>query len=207
MPAAPAIGGVIDNVGPVKGNVASGGTTDDPKPVFTGSGAHAGDIITIKDGSAPIGSAIVKPDGTWSVTPDVSLGNGLHNITAVGKNPTTGATGPASTAYPITVDTTVPAAPAISGITDQAGPVTGNVASGGFTDDSRPIISGSGKPGDIVTVSDNGLPIGSATVNGSGNWSVTPVNALNNGSHNITATDNNRLPVHQPRFDGLSDHR
>jgi large repetitive protein len=80
IPPTPAIGGIIDHVGPVQGKVAPGGSADDPKPTFTGRGAKPGDIITIKDGSTPIGSAIVKPDGTWSVTPDTALGNGPHTI-------------------------------------------------------------------------------------------------------------------------------
>ncbi len=159
-----------------QGNVAPGGSTDDPKPTFTGSGAKPGDIITIKDGSTPIGSAIVKPDGTWSVTPDASLGNGPHNITAVEKNPSTGATSSASTAYPITVDTTVPNPPSIGHITD---PTTGgNVPDGGTTGNPSPVISGTGKPGDIVTVTDGDKPIGSTTVGPDGTWSITPTPPL-----------------------------
>ena len=188
IPPTPAIGGVIDNVGPVKGNVASGGSTDDSKPIFTGSGANAGDIITIKDGSAPIGSAIVKPDGTWSVTPDVSLGNGPHSITAVEKNPSTGATSSPSPVYPITVDATVPNPPVVH-ITDPS--TGGNVPNGGITGNPSPVISGTGKPGDIVTVTDNGTPIGSTTVKPDGTWTFTPTPSLGNGSHNIGATETN----------------
>ncbi len=50
MPTAPVIGGVTDHVGPVTGNVAPGGSTDDSKPTISGSGAKPGDIIIIKDG-------------------------------------------------------------------------------------------------------------------------------------------------------------
>ena len=190
IPPTPAIGGVIDNVGPVKGNVTPGGSTDDPKPTFTGSGAKPGDIITIKDGSTPIGSAIVKSDGTWSVTPDVSLSNGPHNITAVEKNPSTGATSSPSTATTITVDTTVPNPPSIGHITD---PATGvNVPPGGTTGNPSPVISGTGKPGDIVTVTDGDKPIGSTTVGPDGDWSITPTPPLGEGEHNIGATKQTR---------------
>ncbi len=191
VPTAPAIGAITDNVGPVTGSVASGGTTDDSKPVISGTG-KAGDIVTVSDNHVPIGSATVDASGNWSVTPVNPLGDGSHSITAVEKNPATGATGPASTAFPITVDTTVPTAPAIGSLVDHTGAIQGNIANGGTTDETKPIISGSGaKAGDIVTISDNGTVIGSATVDANGKWTFTPAIALGNGSHNITAVEKN----------------
>ena len=191
MPAAPVIA-ITDHVGPVTGNVASGGTTDDSHATISGSHGKPGDIVTVSDNGLPIGSATVDADGNWSVTPVNALGNGAHSITAVEKNPATGATGPASTAYPITVDTNVPGAPSIGTVVDHTGAIQGNIANGGTTDETKPIINGTGaKSGDIVTVSDNGSVIGSATVGADGKWSFTPATALANGSHSITATEKN----------------
>ena len=131
-----------------------GGTTDDSQPTISGSHGKPGDIVTVSDNGLPIGSATVDASGNWSVTPVNPLGNGSHSITAVEKNPATGATGPASTAYPIIVDTTIPTAPTISSLVDHTGAIQGNIANGGTTDETKPIISGTGaKSGDIVTVS------------------------------------------------------
>ena len=168
------IGTITDHIGPVQKPLVNGDTTDDPQPTFTGNNARPGDIITVSDKGTPIGSAIVGPDGSWSVTPSAPLGNGSHTITATEKNPTTGATSTASPAVVISVDTTVPASPAIDSVIDHVGPVQKPLVDGDTTDDTKPTFTGSGaKPGDVITVSDHGTPIGSATVNPDGSWSVT----------------------------------
>ncbi|MFA2535942.1 Ig-like domain-containing protein, partial [Pseudomonas chlororaphis subsp. aurantiaca] len=70
---------------------------------------------------------------------------------------------------------------------DDVGPIQGNVGNGERTDDNIPTLDGSGlQPGDIVTIIDNGQPIGSARVDENGGWRFTPDTRLNDGDHNFT---------------------
>src|SRR5690606_34504173 len=97
-----------------------------------------------------------------------------------------------SPVHTITVDTAAPAVPVLGAVQDDVPPQTGNITNGGTTDDAQPTFTGSGgTPGDVITLYDNGSPVGSAIVDGSGNWSVTPEEALPPGGHSFTldATD------------------
>ncbi|WP_252858434.1 Ig-like domain-containing protein, partial [Pseudomonas nitroreducens] len=121
------ISGVMDNEGPVTGNIVNGGITDDARPVISGTGT-AGDTITVysKDftGNHPVGTTIVKADGTWSLQPDFKLVSGLNDLTAVESDPAGNATDP-SAKYSFTLDTGKPQAPAIESVFDDVGPYTG----------------------------------------------------------------------------------
>ncbi len=67
-PDQPQVGGAIDNIGEIQGNIAPGGVTDDHQPGFHGHGTP-GDIIIVKDGNTVIGTAKVDEDGQWTMTP------------------------------------------------------------------------------------------------------------------------------------------
>ncbi|MDH1053112.1 Ig-like domain-containing protein, partial [Pseudomonas sp. GD03903] len=84
-----------------------------------------------------------------------------------------------------------PAKLAISSITNDNDPLhPSNVAHNGLTNDSTPVVSGSGAtPGDIIHVLDNGSEIGSTTANSDGSWSFVPDLPLNEGSHDIIVID------------------
>ncbi|WP_199063921.1 Ig-like domain-containing protein, partial [Serratia sp. ASV30] len=79
---------------------------------------------------------------------------------------------------------------AITGVEDNVGSVTGNIASGGITDDSQPMISGIGTAGDTILVyaqdSAGNHVIGSATVQADGTWSMAPTTPLLEGSNRLT---------------------
>nr|WP_260676986.1 Ig-like domain-containing protein [Limnobaculum zhutongyuii] len=82
------------------------------------------------------------------------------------------------------MDFTAPSFDALSiaGVNDQVGVLTGNVASGGETDDTRPTISGTGTVGDTITVytkdSSGNHIIGTAKVIADGTWSLRPASPL-----------------------------
>ena len=129
---------------------------------------------------------MVAADGTWSVTPTTALADGVNNVSVTATDPA-GNTSPA-TQLPITIDTTVPAAPtaALAAISD-----TGTLGDS-LTNDNTPTLSGTGNPGDTITVKDAaGNVIATAVVNANGNWAATPVQALPDGLNNlaVTATD------------------
>src|SRR5207247_9636608 len=72
--------------------------------------------------------------------------------------------GAASAAYTVTVDTTAPAAPAITAATDNVAPVTGTVSSGGSTNDTTVTFSGTAESGSTITRDDTD----STTMRGTG---------------------------------------
>ncbi|WP_256983288.1 Ig-like domain-containing protein, partial [Caballeronia sordidicola] len=189
-PAAPTITQVLDAVGAVTGPVAKNGSTDDNDPVISGKGV-AGDVVHVMDKGVEIGSTTVTPSGDWSFKPAIPLADGAHDITATQANPATGKVSLPSGDWPFNVDTSVPAAPTISGVTDNVGPIQGPVPAHGTTDDNDPVIAGKGVPGDIVHVLDNGVDIGSTTVNPSGDWTFKPTVPLADGPHDITAEQSN----------------
>ncbi|MDW9652891.1 type I secretion C-terminal target domain-containing protein [Sinorhizobium meliloti] len=299
-PAAPAITGANDDVAPVEGAIAPNGTTNDATPTLSGT-AEAGSLVTIYDGTTPIGSVTADASGNWSFTPAATapLSDGAHSLTATATDAAgltsgpsaplsftvdttspggstgadapvlsipeaasginaaelgdgiqttvtltagtqagdvititaTGATGTTTTTYtvtaadvtagsaavtlsgsyadgsytaeavitdaagnssspsatvPFTVDQTAPAAPAITGATDNAPLFTGPIAAGSTTNDATPTLAGTGEAGTVVTVYDGTTAVGSATVAADGTWSVT-TSTLTDGSHTLNA--------------------
>ncbi|WP_425249659.1 Ig-like domain-containing protein, partial [Enterobacter hormaechei] len=76
-----AITEVYDDV-KTAGVVASGGETDDNRPLIMGTGAEPGNTITVYNGDKVIGTATVQADGTWSLEPTTPLPDGRYTLTA-----------------------------------------------------------------------------------------------------------------------------
>ena len=188
-PPVPTIDGVLDNVGHVQGSIASGGTTDDTKPVFHGSG-RPGDIVSVEDNhGTAIGSAKVASSGHWTISPANPLADGAHDFIAYAISPA-GVKSDASSAFAVTVaPDPLPVAdmPLIIGVIDNVGTTQGNIHAGGTTDDTTPTLNGYGNAGDVITVSDHGVAIGSTVVKGNGVWIFTPASALEAGAHDFSA--------------------
>ena len=108
-PAAPVIGGFTTDSGTV-----GDGLTNDNTPTLSGTAA-AGSTITVYDGSTALGTTSADGGGNWSYTTG-SLSDGAHSLTAKATD-AAGNQGVASTALSLTVDTTAPGAPVISGYT------------------------------------------------------------------------------------------
>ena len=75
-----------------------------------------------------------------------------------------------------TVDTVAPSAPAITSPTD-----------GSSTNDNTPTFTGTAEPNSTVRVFNGATQVGTAVVDGSGNWTFTPSSALPDGTSTITA--------------------
>uniref|UniRef100_UPI0031CDC583 Ig-like domain-containing protein n=1 Tax=Acinetobacter sp. TaxID=472 RepID=UPI0031CDC583 len=58
----------------------------------------------------------------------------------------------------------------------------------GSINNNSPTITGTAEANSTVTVYDNGTPVGTAPVDGSGNWTFTPTSPLIDGNHSITVT-------------------
>lgn len=185
-PAAPVIVGAADDVGIIQGAIANGGATNDAQPALTGT-AVANATVTIFDGATQVGTTTSDGAGNWSFTPTGALSDGAHALTAVATN-AAGISGPASVAFNVTVDTTAPGVPVVTGVADDAGTIQGPLANGAITDDALPVLSGTAEAGSTIAVFDGGAQIGTTTANGSGAWTFTPAAPLASGPHALTVT-------------------
>ncbi len=187
-----AVTGADDNVAPTTGNLNSGDTTNDPTLGLSGTitGAlAAGDVVSVYDGATRLGLASVAVNGSaWTFT-TATLGNAAHNFTARVED-AAGNQGSAGTPYVVTVNASVPTATAtITGAADDVVGITGNVATGGTSNDSTPTLSGAVvgtlASGEVVAIYDGATKLGNATVSAAA-WSYTPT-ALSGGAHSFTA--------------------
>ncbi|MGJ7505097.1 Ig-like domain-containing protein [Variovorax sp. ZT5P49] len=191
---APSVDSVMDNTAPVTGPITSGSTTNETRPVLQGAGAEPNGTVRIYDNGTLIGSATADGTGKWSFTPEAGkeLANGAHSLTTSNVD-AAGNEGPRSAPLAFTVDTVAPStAPSVDSVMDNIDPVSGPITSGSTTNETRPVLKGAGaEPNGIVRIYDNGTLIGSATADGTGNWSFTPEpgKELANGAHSL-ATSN-----------------
>ncbi|MGJ7511718.1 Ig-like domain-containing protein [Variovorax sp. GT1P44] len=80
----------------------------------------------------------------------------------------------------------------VKGTLDDVGAVTGPIAPGGETDDTRPEFNGIGEADSTIIILDNGQPIGTAKVDKDGNWSFTPEEDLGEGDHSIVIIETDK---------------
>ncbi|HEM6741516.1 TPA: BapA prefix-like domain-containing protein [Citrobacter farmeri] len=166
--------------------LTNGQATNETQPVLSGTGTD-GDIISIYDNGDLI-TTVTVTDGTWSYTSD-ALDEGNHVFSLTSTDPAGNVSEP-SAPIGILVDTTPPAVPNLI-VTDNVGSQTGTLDNGQYTDDTRPQLSGSGSPGDTITITLDGVEQSPLVIDNSGNWSFQPTAPLSPGDHNIrvTATD------------------
>jgi len=153
---------------------ADGSTVITDVPPISGAGALPGATVTVKDGDGnTICSTTVAAGGNWTCTPKSPLPTGTVTLTPTQVD-SQGNQGPAGDPRTITVNTTAPSI-------DPLGP----------TNNPQPPISGTGTvSGDKVTVKDgDGSTVCTATIQADGSWSCTPSNPLPDGTHNLTATE------------------
>ncbi|MGX5012476.1 BapA/Bap/LapF family large adhesin [Enterobacter asburiae] len=182
----PFITSVTDNVGNTATPVASGSETNDATPTLTGT-ADANSVVTIFDGATQIGVVTADGTGAWSFTPETALVEGSHSFTVLATDPQ-GNVSEVSAPWSVVVDLTAPTVPTLDTVSDNVpGGVTGNLTSGQATNDNTPTISGTGQAGSTIHILNNGTQIGTATVDGTGNWSFTPTAPLDDGSYSLRA--------------------
>jgi len=178
--AAPTVTVISDNVAGGKvGNLVDGESTNDNRPTITGNGAEAGAKIEIvlALGNQGWGSnnlvytTTARADGTWSLEIPTALANGTWYFRAK-QTDIAGNTSGLGNQHYVVVDT-VNAAPVITSVMDNVGPVTGNVANAGSTDDNTPTLNGTAEAGSTVYIAVNGATY-SVTAATNGSWSFTP---------------------------------
>lgn len=162
--------------------------TNDSTPTLTGT-AEAFALVTVYDtgGIMIVGSATADASGAWSIT-TATLLDGAHTLTAE-QTDVAGNTSSASSPLTLTIDTSIPTAPA----TPQLNAASDSGVQGdGITNVARPVITGSSLANATVTLYDsNGTTVlGSSTADGSGHWSITS-STLAVGTHNLTVKQAN----------------
>lgn len=177
LPSAP-VDITIDRTNPVTPTITSpapGSTTNETTPTIRGTGEPGTTVDVFIDG-APVGTATVGPDGTWSLplSPAQALPDGTHTVTAQGRDDAGNVSAP-SAPTTFTVRGGPPTTPTITS------PQTGSA-----TQDNTPEIRGTGQPGTTIDVLIDGGLVGTTTVDNNGNWSFTPTTPLPEGEHVIT---------------------
>ncbi len=179
----PVIDAVHDNVGAVQGLLGKGAHTDDARPALSGR-AEAGSTVHVYDNLVLLGTTLAGANGTWAFTPSTPLTDGVHGFTVVAVSDA-GNSSTRSPEYAVTVDTTAPNQPVIDTVYDDVGGTTGNLVSGGSTDDTRPDIGGKAEAGSTVVLFDGGVEIGRVQADAGGRWSFTPPIPFLQGVHSL----------------------
>lgn len=188
----------IDSAGNVSKSTVVTGTKDTIAPdsplaqlnqdgtIVTGK-AEANAKIEVKsaDGQTTIGSGTVGADGKFSLSLSPALTD--KNIAKIYIIDSSGNRSEPTDVFGAK-DTIAPTKPLLQTVMDDIGAVKGAVSSGGSTDDTKPTLSGIGEAKAVLTIFDNGYPIGTVTVGDNGKWSYTVTNDLVLGSHKITLT-------------------
>ncbi|MFV0262383.1 MAG: BapA/Bap/LapF family large adhesin [Kluyvera sp.] len=177
---------VSDDISPVTGLLASGDSTNDKNPTFSGN-AEAGAVVIISSDNngviTELGRVTADNNGVWAFTPTLTDGDYSITTTVVDK---AGNTSGPSEAFELTVDTIKPVKVTTIVVADDVLPVTTNVANGGTTNDSTPIISGTAEGNSKVLLFDNGKWVATVTANNDGDWSYPVTTPLTEGTHRYT---------------------
>jgi Ca2+-binding RTX toxin-like protein len=144
---------------------------------FTGT-TEAGATVEIYEGANLLGNATVSGT-TWTYTGTFNPGD--HIITAKAIDVATNTA--TSSALTFNVDTTAPgkSAPDMTDASDSGASNKDNI-----TSIKKPTFTGKTEANATVEVFDGATLLGTATANGSGDWTFTPSNDLSLDSHSIT---------------------
>jgi large repetitive protein len=162
---------------PVITSPVSGLLTTNSTPILVGSGEPAA-TVTIKTlVGATVCTAIVNGAGAWTCTPITALPQGLSTLVPA-QTDVAGNLSLPGVPWLVTVDTIIPAIPAITS------PATGQT-----TINDTPILVGTGEPAATVTVKTlTGTTICTAIVDGTGVWTCTPTAPLPDGLSTLVPT-------------------
>ncbi len=169
----------IISFGPDSGTVGDG-ITNASTLTLTGS-AEANSTVNIYDGTILLGTATANGTGAWSLTTG-TLADGTHNLSATATD-VAGNVSSTSAHMDMTIDTAAPMTPTVASL----GPDSGT-AGDGITNHNMLTLTGSAEANSTVKVYDGTTLLGTASSNGTGDWSFT-TGVLSDGTHAFSATD------------------
>ena len=173
VPSAPSAPGSVTVItyGPLAPTLAqTASPTNNSKPTFSGK-AQPGSSVVVSEGSLVLCTTTADASGNYSCKSGTMLADGFNQVTATATD-SAGNVSASSNTDSFIVDTSTPAAPVIS-----VGPAQ-NGGQPGVTTNPYPVISGTGTPGDTVSVTSNGTTLCTALVNPDGTWSCASTVSL-----------------------------
>jgi pectate lyase len=179
-PAAPVIAAISDDTGTNNTDQITSDTT-----LMLSGTAEANATVTVSRNAAQIGTATADGTGVWTFDyTGTTLAAGTHTFTAMATD-LAGNTSAVSADLLVEIDIATPAAPVITGISND----TGASATDGITSDNTLVFAGTAGAGDTVTLSRNGVGvIGTTIANGTGVWSFDySATTLPDGGYLFTA--------------------
>lgn len=181
-PAAPG----ISSLSPDTGFSATDGLTNTTAISLTGV-ADAGSFVLVYEQTAGyLGTTTAGPTGLWTLDLSSRLASqGTYHFYAAERN-FAGMVGTSSALLDVTIDTTPPVAPAISGISDD----TGTNANDEITSDTTLVFSGTAEAGSRVTLAEATLgTLGSVNAAADGSWTIDlTATTLAQGTYAFTTT-------------------
>ena len=186
-PNAPVISTVTDNVSPVTGTVASGGSTNDTVLVLAGT-AEANSSVTVRNGGTSLGTTSADVSGAWSFT-TATLADGSYTFNATATD-AAGNISAASADYTVTVDTAAPTATvAITAVVSD----TGISSSDYITSDTTLVVNGSNSSlgsGEKVQISTDGSTWADVSLATATTWTYTdPTTRTSNLTYQVRVID------------------
>ena len=186
-PNAPVISTVTDNVSPVTGTVASGGSTNDTVLVLAGT-AEANSSVTVRNGGTSLGTTSADVSGAWSFT-TATLADGSYTFNATATD-AAGNVSAASADYTVTVDTAAPTATvAITAVVSD----TGISSSDYITSDTTLVVNGSNSSlgsGEKVQISTDGSTWADVSLATATTWTYTdPTTRTSNLTYQVRVID------------------
>ncbi|CAM1631455.1 FG-GAP repeat [Bartonella apihabitans] len=185
---------LFDDQLPTTGTILKGTTTDDSRPTLKGA-AHSVDptkvgSINLYDNGTLIGTGKVNSDGSWSVEPTVPLRQGNHSFVAKPVDHAGNEQSQGTTAWDFNFVGHAPATPSIINVLDDKGET---IQKNAITNDSTPLIKGTGTTGSTVHIYVDDVEVATAKVKDDGTWETTlptlanPATDPNGTRHVITA--------------------
>jgi hypothetical protein len=192
--ASTALSVTVDTVAPSAPVLVSDTITNTNHVVLSGT-AEANSSIKVYDGTTVVGTGTTTASGAWNVTTS-ALSSGAHALTATATDvagnvsvmskpldPVIGTTTTTSSTTGTTTTSSPPAAPVIASFSTDSGVIGDHI-----TNDNTLTLTGTAIANTTVKVFDGTTQVGTATANGSGQWSLTTP-TLSDGNHSLTATD------------------
>jgi large repetitive protein len=159
---------------PVINQPANGSTTANASVTVVGMASPQTTVTVFVDG-ANVGTVPTNGLGVFTLSLTNTLSNGSHTVRAIATD-AAGNVSPSSMVNTFVVDTLAPLPPAI------VVPVAQSTVS-----TRTPVISGTAEANAMVQVEIDGQPVGNATVNGAGQWTLSTVSPLTDGVHTARA--------------------
>ena len=172
----------IDEVTDDTGAADDDGLTSDNTLFFSGTAAVGTTVEVFLDG-ASLGTTTTGNDGVWVFDhTGTALPDGDFTVTARASD-NLGNSSLLSDPFALTLDTTAPLPPVITGIADDTGSPFD-----GITSDNDLLVSGTALPGSTVQLTLNGNDLGGPVqADGAGNWSIQ-TGVIGDGIHFLRAT-------------------